>query len=1040
MKTDVPEFVPQSKRQHSTASLALNQTESPQSKETPLNANVPPFLPRECQVASIQTANDCTSSRRIGHYQHRYASDTSAYKEIADIQFGDFPPMIDSISSLNLFKHSTRQFTRRSTDKINRDNSNDKQKPASNDTSRGVVSNRFNCTSNDISVKPNKRYTNTEADLQIFNKNDNVFRSNGLVAKSRAYKYQFKEHANKCTTNEKTSGNANSYIERNAEQNPRNGNNENDTKICMKVSGKARSLISAYPKLNGNMDRDLKMELNGADNEKPNENCDSVNSVCSAQKSIKKGDDNALPLSYAKMVVPNKREIVQASANTCATYDKPRTSSKSKLLAESTKAKTTPSKIFNGKDIRKPLTPIEKPNDRNYKLDDISDEWFKVDSKGKKYIISDNPSEPLVTNNGHAENEPNKRKMHKIAMELQVDLAKDSDLAMDIMGAIGKLNEKPIVSGNVTRINATTKKERRNNDVAIAKTKKKSNKTSKAPKKPQKKTFDIIEPDFTVKPIVQTIDTAADERNETKEDSSEEWKTLMDAIDNRTDDIYLKDISISSEDELTFDPNIFASPSTFTSAQLQPTQPSFSWNGDGLSVGNGQQHFKDEEKIVFKVLEQLNKSTDDVNDQNVACIANVRPRPYQNAYSANHFLEHFFGDRNDKRAKTGHLGNRCISGSLPDDECCTTAVHSPLANKTSERDIYGTTFEKTIAVFSLEKKAEESCDQIEMKENVGEPQRQEYKIETVADMDETNDQNEDDGVDRKAEGDPFAESVNDNQIMYQRNEVLADARPVGTELAKRDEYHSGSNCDSTQNVNLPNIPLKNEIINSAAPCATQKRECTVDKEAAQSPPWLKIVDTNLLERQKRSQQSFPITAAVSLWLNQVQKEKTPEPFLGMAGFDYKFFASQLDAKAKANKNECRKSRGSIDMDSYSTDDTAGITSEDDEEEEVEEEEDIFNYWESERSPSTIPHSPIPPAYNSLYGSSINYANLLSNNNELLCNNILNYDSLEISNKTTLHGNPLVANDAGLRSERLPQQQNENAHSIKQPPEVCCNIM
>lgn len=160
----------------------------------------------------------------------------------------------------------------------------------------------------------------------------------------------------------------------------------------------------------------------------------------------------------------------------------------------------------------------------------------------------------------------------------------------------------------------------------------------------------------------------------------------------------------------------------------------------------------------------------------------------------------------------------------------------------------------------------------------------------------------------------------------------------------------------------------------------------------------------------------------------------------MPSIDYKLLASNLEAKINQT-NECRKSRSSIDIDSYSTDDTVGVSSEEDDEEV-----DIFNCWESERSSSVItPQSPTPPAYNSVYGTSINYANLLSNKNELLCNNIMSYDESETPSQAD-PSKMLV--DTGLSGDAIDEKTShrpingtkDGAHSVKPPPEVCCSIM
>lgn len=201
-------------------------------------------------------------------------------------------------------------------------------------------------------------------------------------------------------------------------------------------------------------------------------------------------------------------------------------------------------------------------------------------------------------------------------------------------------------------------------------------------------------------------------------------------------------------------------------------------------------------------------------------------------------------------------------------------------------------------------------------------------------------------------------------------------------------------------------------------------------------PWLRIVDTQMLQQQKKLQQTFPITTAVSMWLNQVQKEKTPEPIFRLPG-DNRFFsaatAAAAAAKYKKQDSQTSHSNSSIDL----TEDTASITSDrfhinDDEEE------DIMNFWES---PTLMtPQSPTPPPiYNSVYGSSINYANLLSNKNELLCNNIIDYEVANGKHNAT-HENLHNKNGFNQNNAADTAKAGMDEKCYRPPPEVCCTIM
>lgn len=97
----------------------------------------------------------------------------------------------------------------------------------------------------------------------------------------------------------------------------------------------------------------------------------------------------------------------------------------------------------------------------------------------------------------------------------------------------------------------------------------------------------------------------------------------------------------------------------------------------------------------------------------------------------------------------------------------------------------------------------------------------------------------------------------------------------------------------------------------------------------------------------------------------------------------------------------------------------------------------MNFWELEGSTSS--HTPqTPPIYNSVYGNSINYANLLSNKNELLCNNIINFEQIDVSNDETMSTTTAKAN--GLKQGQTPKVAGTDENYFKPAPEVCCTIM
>lgn len=128
------------------------------------------------------------------------------------------------------------------------------------------------------------------------------------------------------------------------------------------------------------------------------------------------------------------------------------------------------------------------------------------------------------------------------------------------------------------------------------------------------------------------------------------------------------------------------------------------------------------------------------------------------------------------------------------------------------------------------------------------------------------------------------------------------------------------------------------------------------------------------------------------------------------------------------------------VDNYSSDETASLTSERDEKDKIylasivddDEEDDIMNYWELD-SQSMLP-SQTPPAYQSVYGNSINYDKLLSNKNELLCNNIIDFDHVE----ETAASDPQTKATVSKQGSQTKLGPDENY--FKPAPEVCCTIM
>lgn len=128
------------------------------------------------------------------------------------------------------------------------------------------------------------------------------------------------------------------------------------------------------------------------------------------------------------------------------------------------------------------------------------------------------------------------------------------------------------------------------------------------------------------------------------------------------------------------------------------------------------------------------------------------------------------------------------------------------------------------------------------------------------------------------------------------------------------------------------------------------------------------------------------------------------------------------------------------VDNYSSDETASLTSERDEKEKKDlasivdddEEDDIMNYWELDSQSMVAPQ--MPPAYQSVYGNSINYEKILSNQNELLCNNTIDVNHVEETATT----DPQTKSTISKQGSQTKLGPHENY--FKPAPEVCCTIM
>lgn len=92
----------------------------------------------------------------------------------------------------------------------------------------------------------------------------------------------------------------------------------------------------------------------------------------------------------------------------------------------------------------------------------------------------------------------------------------------------------------------------------------------------------------------------------------------------------------------------------------------------------------------------------------------------------------------------------------------------------------------------------------------------------------------------------------------------------------------------------------------------------------------------------------------------------------------------------------------------------------------------MNYWELDSQSMLTPQT--TPAYQSVYGNSINYEKILSNKNELLCNNIIDFDHVEEMAGT------YPQTKATVNTQGPQTKLGTDEDYFKPAPEVCCTIM
>lgn len=377
---------------------------------------------------------------------------------------------------------------------------------------------------------------------------------------------------------------------------------------------------------------------------------------------------------------------------------------------------------------------------------------------------------------------------------------------------------------------------------------------------------------------------------------------------------------------------------------------------------------KKEEEMVIRVLEQLNindksekiaeETKDAIEQQNEKRIfahventsldkdANdwdadrfsINAKPYQNLYTSNHFLGHFFGDNNDK----------CSSDMRPFS--LISIAHN--GNKFIEKREESSTrrnIDDSVPVYD-----DSEQDPIKGEPNTGKP-------------DQLN----------------LGKSLNHfERTNSSVNRIIRSTIPVKRSL-KEPVESIVSMIQNHESMIFEHIETK------------FSQNMTNDKhfeyKYSSNGSHLRIVDTETLEKQKKSQRTFPLTAAVSHWFSQMRKEKAPDSALRMPIANCQNLSAKLDSHAlqdnadvylidKSINNEENIQRPQNCIWSISTDhseheyigsDSEGI-------------EDSTKYIQLNALPLLL--TPTQPTH--VYGRRINYAN----KKNLLCNDTVNADA------------------------------------------------
>lgn len=895
-----------------------------------LNVNVPEFLPKnykpllkanDGKVAEHEDSqHDALEKQdlKIASYQNdeiinREANETSSESKcIQKTTENDFP--IDTVQK-SIANCATKD---EEGDKVTVRTLSDLLKSSNNNTNNSNT----NINSSSSSPSPNNN-TNSKNEFSL-SRTDNCKQNSHINSKADiGNKYR-----NKIWYNRNNNDNKN--------------NTDNDLNIN---NNKMTKIQNAYPNMKRNHHRGESSRLNHVDSK-----IKTQNEIKTKTNGVSGGSGGSGGLSYAQMVVPIKMTADQSNGIP------PQNQSPSKLRSINNNNINNNKTIAADKSNRK-STPKKKVIIEPVKSNDGPIEWFTIGAKGKKQALA-NDKQNLIDFTTNLTQNTKEEQMNEIAEELQLDIKKDSDLAMDIMDSLAISEAKQTKNQLANQI--------QKKKMATKTSKKKSikDKTNKESKRKRSETFDIIEPNFEI---------------DNKKNTTENDETHIDVKSEKT-----KDIAEQSEsNELTFDPNVFTTPlnlqqadrvqeklpnigNTCNSLRLSANKSIRSLNNsfdiyhpDYVSIEN--QQLQQEEEMVNKVLQQLKISvnSDDKEDisietkieiiatnneitnetSNETCneicdeicneicdetcneISNeleiipsdaevdekndsdsgsssiisinfdINAKPQQNAYSSNHFLGHFFGDKNDKRdpvENSAILSSSDQLNSMDTAEELDKSVNSDQDNRSINTD-HSTEHKSENVNVNEEYDSEASVEALnEIIERISE-----NKFDQTASEDDVLNELKDLNISESECQQIEQLSCSDNDFQFDEiNEIKQSERGINEIVQKM-----GSVVDQP----IESLPIDSEVNDSHIE-AHKIAELKVNPGINLTRPWIRIVDTQMLEKQKKLQKTFPITRAVSMWLNQAQKEKTPEPILRLPLKNSTFFAANAQTTKRTKIN------------------------------------------------------------------------------------------------------------------------------------------